>query len=133
LPLTDRRYSSSIVFLTGHEDLAKGDTGEDWAAAAHAETVVIYMGWKRLRGVLARLAAQGIPSSRPVALIASGTLAREQVVLGTLEDIEAKVKNVRMESPVIIIVGEVVKLLERRPPECLSGKRYHHLQEEQSL
>ncbi len=133
LPLTDRRYSSSVAFLTGHEDPEKTEGRTDWAIAAHADTVVIYMGLRRLQHILARLASHGIPETRPAAVIGRGTLDDEQIVIGTLSNIRAKVGVLRMDSPALIVVGDVVRLLEQRALAQLNGMYSGQAQEEQPL
>jgi uroporphyrinogen III methyltransferase/synthase len=61
-----------------------------------------------------------------VALIADGTTSRQQVLIGTLEDIAEQAEEADFKPPAIIVVGEVVNLrkkiawFESRP---LFGKR----------
>ena len=43
IPLTHRNVSSSVVFLTGHEDPAKDREQVDWEHVARIETIVIYL------------------------------------------------------------------------------------------
>jgi uroporphyrin-III C-methyltransferase len=45
----------------------------------------------------------------PVAIIQNGTKLTEKKVLGNISTIIKLVKNEKMESPAIIIIGEVVK------------------------
>jgi len=46
----------------------------------------------------------------PVAVIINGSLPNEQFITGTVEDIEAKINKTNIQGPVLIVVGEAVKL-----------------------
>lgn len=109
IPLTHREESSSIVFVSGHEDPAKGEEIVDWKNISHSDTIVVYMGVRKLGLIVDRLIRNGVPSSKPVAVIFGGTLSDEKVVIGKLQNIEEAVKNISDELPGLIIVGEVVK------------------------
>lgn len=52
IPLTHRDYSSSVVFVTGHESAGKYRPSVDWHKIANgAETIVIYMGIHNLETI----------------------------------------------------------------------------------
>ena len=48
--------------------------------------------------------------STPVAVITHGTSRRQRCVIGTLDDITAKVKSENLQPPSVVIVGDVVHL-----------------------
>ena len=48
LPLTDRHLAGNVAFVTAEEDPAHAPRGMNWKALAGIDTVVIYMGIKRL-------------------------------------------------------------------------------------
>ncbi|HEX8261139.1 MAG TPA: uroporphyrinogen-III C-methyltransferase, partial [Rubrobacteraceae bacterium] len=49
IPVTHRSLSTSVAFVTGHEDPTKGESDVDWEKLAHgAETLVLFMGVGRL-------------------------------------------------------------------------------------
>ena len=52
----------------------------------------------------------GAPPDRPAALIAQGTLPGQRVVQGTLASIAGQVRAAGVESPALLIVGEVAAL-----------------------
>jgi uroporphyrin-III C-methyltransferase/precorrin-2 dehydrogenase/sirohydrochlorin ferrochelatase len=112
IPLTHRTVSSSVVFLTGHEDPAKDREHVDWEHAARIDTLVIYMGVRKLTTIVRRLLRHGVPPGRPVAVVFDGTLPRQTVIAGTLEDIEARVRGHSCDVPGLIVVGEVVRFLD---------------------
>jgi uroporphyrin-III C-methyltransferase len=58
IPLTHRLHSSSIVFLTGHEDPAKPDSTVRWEDYSRlGATLCVYMGVKNLPTIASRPAA----------------------------------------------------------------------------
>ncbi|MGO9900931.1 MAG: uroporphyrinogen-III C-methyltransferase [Solirubrobacteraceae bacterium] len=109
IPLTHRDHAQSVCLVTGHA----GEDGRepDWRAlAADRTTVVFYMGLTRLERIVARLTEHGAPPERPAALIAQGTLPDQRVVLGTLASIVASARSQGIESPALLVVGEVAAL-----------------------
>lgn len=127
IPLTHRDYCSSYTVVTGHEDPARDEARLDWARLAQIPgTLVVLMGLKRLRQITERLLAHGRSPETPVALIRWGTTGRQQVLDGTLADIADQAARSQLAPPVVIVIGEVVKLrarlnwFEKRP---LFGQR----------
>ena len=128
IPATHRGLSTSVAFVTGHEDPTKGRSDVDWSRVADAaDTLVLYMGVGRLREISSRLVCAGRAPETPVAVIRWGTIPEQRTVTGTLEDISDKVEEANLKPPAITVVGEVVSLreagldwYERRP---LSGRR----------
>jgi uroporphyrinogen III methyltransferase / synthase len=107
IPLTDRRESSSVTFVTGREGEG-GSPGVNWRALAETRgTIVVYMGRSELAEVSRELMAAGLSAQTPAAVIENATLPRERVVAGTLGDIAAKADAARLEPPCITIIGAV--------------------------
>ena len=114
IPLTHRQFTSTLAFVTGHEDPNKEDSSIDWAALANGiGTLVFFMGVKNLPRIVDRLVANGRSPETPVALVRWGTTARQRTVTGTLADIVERVAAAGLKAPCIIVVGEVVQLRER--------------------
>jgi len=111
IPLTHRNFSSDITFVTAHEDPRKPASMIHWKALAKAGgTIVIYMGTKSLRDVAQVLIQGGKSKTTPVALIQWGTYSYQKVVIGTLSNIAAKLKKHKLTSPVMTVIGDVVRL-----------------------
>ncbi|MEM4391957.1 MAG: uroporphyrinogen-III C-methyltransferase [Candidatus Nitrosotenuis sp.] len=111
VPLTHRKYSSSVVFVTGHEDPQKTKTPVKWKLLAKsAETIVIMMGLSRIGTISEHLIAGGLDRSTPVAVIQNGTTQKHRMITGTLSNIERKIKQHKITPPSIIIIGNVVRL-----------------------
>ncbi len=113
IPVTHRNVSTSVAFVTGHEDPTKGHSDVDWKElAGGADTLVLYMGVGRLKEISAGLIAAGRDPETPVACVRWGTIAEQRTVTGTLEDIADRVAEAGLKPPAIIVVGEVVALRE---------------------
>ncbi|MFN2525318.1 MAG: siroheme synthase CysG [Actinomycetota bacterium] len=108
IPVTDRRCASSVAFVTGQ---SAGDR-TDWERLATAtDTVVVLMGLEGIDDIAARLIRAGRDPLTPAAVIENGTLEGQRVVTAELQAIASRANEI--ESPAIIVVGEVVKLRER--------------------
>ncbi|WP_416307985.1 siroheme synthase CysG [Neptunicella sp. SCSIO 80796] len=109
IPLTHRDHAQSVVFSTGH--LKDGSIDLDWPALARQrQTMVFYMGLTGLNVISEQLIQHGVSADMPVAVVQSATTEKQQVVVGTLSDIEQKVIRANIQPPALIIVGTVVNL-----------------------
>ncbi|MCM8799477.1 MAG: uroporphyrinogen-III C-methyltransferase, partial [Candidatus Omnitrophica bacterium] len=108
IPLTDRRFASSCVLVTGHEDPRKLESSIDWESLSKSGTIVFYMGLENLPRVIRRLVALGKSPYTPVAVIQEASLITQKMVKGTLRDIVKKVREKDLKPPAITIIGEVV-------------------------
>lgn len=122
IPVTHRDATSSFAVITGHERPGKEISSINWAQISTGiGTLVFLMGVENLEYITARLMAHGRSPQTPVALIRRGTMADQQVVSGTLEDIVDRVAQADLKPPAIIVVGETVTLrqelmwLEKKP------------------
>ncbi|MBI3283252.1 MAG: uroporphyrinogen-III C-methyltransferase [Burkholderiales bacterium] len=112
IPLTHRDYAQSCKFATGH--LKDGSLHLNWKSLAQPrQTVVIYMGLGALPEISRQLITHGQSAAMPVALVENGTTARQRVVIGTLSDIAELASAQSVQSPCLIIVGEVVTLHQK--------------------
>ena len=113
IPLTHRKFTSTLAFVTGHEDPLKEKSSIDWTALAKGiGTIVFLMGVKNLPHITSRLISHGMRPDTPVALVRWGTTPRQITVTGTLATIEDRVKAAGLKAPAIIVVGNVVTLRE---------------------
>lgn len=113
IPLTDRRLASHVTLVTGHECPEKG-TSVDWASLARLPgTLAIYMGLGRLEEITTTLIRHGRSARSPAACIEWAGTNRQRTVVGTLEDLPERVRSAGIHGPVIIFVGEVVRLREQ--------------------
>jgi len=111
IPVTHRGVASSVTIVTGHKASGGSDPNIAWdKIGAITGTLVILMGLGNLAHVVDQLIRSNKSPSTPVAVITRGTTGRQRCVVGTLEDIVAKVKSENLEPPSVAIVGEVVHL-----------------------
>ncbi|MDR0339266.1 MAG: uroporphyrinogen-III C-methyltransferase [Desulfovibrio sp.] len=111
IPLTHRAHSSSVVFVTGHEDPAKPDTAHNWPAlAASGSTLVFYMGMKNLPDISRKLIDAGLAPTTPAALVRWGTTSRHRSLVSTLAALPAQAVEHGFSAPSLIVVGSVVTL-----------------------
>lgn len=103
LPVTHRALATSVTIVTGHEDPTKSEKQVKWDYTA--DTLIILMGIGNIKENTNEIMKYRAPDT-PVCVIESGTLPKERVVFGTLEDISTKEIN----TPAILIIGEVVNL-----------------------
>jgi uroporphyrinogen III methyltransferase / synthase len=114
IPVTHRRVASSFAVVTGHEDDGKAGSAVHWDRLATAvDTLVILMGLHTLPAVVNELLTHGRSPETPVALIRWGTTEAQEVLTGRLADIIERARAAEFEAPVVIVVGEVVRLRER--------------------
>ena len=111
IPLTHRDAAASVAFITGQEKPGRKTSRIDWKSLSRGiDTLVFFMGVKKLPEIARNLTAQGKPAETPVALIRWGTTHRQVVVTGDLGNIVEKARMADIRPPAIIIVGEVVRL-----------------------
>ena len=110
IPITHRSCASSVAFVTGHE--ASNSSGQvKWSELTRSvDTLVILMGLHNLREIMHRLLESGCEPQRPVALIHAATRPSQKSVLGTVQTIADLADQAKLQSPTVIVVGEVVRL-----------------------
>ena len=111
IPLTHRKYASSVVFVTGHEDPIKKNESVKWKRLAKSvDTIVIMMGLSRINIICKQLEKGGMDKNMPVAVIQNGTTSKHKMITGNVSDIGKKVKDNKIKPPANIIIGKVVDL-----------------------
>lgn len=111
IPITHRDYASSFHVITGH--LKKEHKELNWRSIASLEgTLVFLMGISNLKNICRSLIKEGKDINTKVAIINWASTTRQRVVVGTLKNIYEKAMGEKIESPSLIVVGEVVSLRE---------------------
>ncbi len=111
IPVTDRRFASSVAVVTGH---CSTDEPVNWRAlATSVDTIVVLMGLTNLAHIVDELLEGGRSPSTPAAVIQDGTLPTQRVVDSDLAGLRHAVAAAGIGSPAILVVGEVVRLRER--------------------
>ena len=114
IPLTHRKFTSTVAFITGHEDPNKNNSNIDWPSLARGiGTLVFLMGVKNLPDIVDQLIKNGKSPETPVALVRWGTTSQQKTVSGILSNIVERVREANLKAPAIIVIGDVVRLRER--------------------
>jgi len=112
IPLTHRGHTTTVAFVTGHEDPTKGKSGLDWTALAKIGTLVFLMGVKTLPLIAENLIRCGKAPETPASLIRYGTTPDQETLTATLAGIAAKAEAQGFTPPSLLVVGTVVNLRE---------------------
>lgn len=108
IPITHRGIAQSFHVVTGMS--AKNLNVNFEALSKENGTLVFMMGLSRISLIVSELVKNGKDIDTPAAVVMRGTSSKQKKVIGTLRDIEEKVIDAGLESPCIIVVGDVVSL-----------------------
>jgi uroporphyrin-III C-methyltransferase len=108
IPLTHRRASSALVFITAHQ--ASESEAANWAKlAGSGATLVIYMPGQNYSGMSAKLKSAGLTGETPCAIISRATTPHQRTYRTTIADLR---RAPHLASPTLLVVGEVVRLAD---------------------
>lgn len=111
IPLTHRRFSSSVAIVTGTEAEDKEAPSVDLRKiAGSASTIVVFMGVSRLEKVVQDLLEGGLDPSTPAAIIERGTTKDQRVLVTSLDRLPAKAVERGFSNPSLVVVGDVASL-----------------------
>lgn len=108
IPLTDRRLSSAVVFVTAHRADDAGTVKWDKLAASGA-TLVIYMPGNNYSALAANLAKAGVAFDTPCAVVSRATTSQQQTYQTSVGDLADAPP---LSAPSLVLVGEVVRLAD---------------------
>src|SRR5919108_5459773 len=84
IPITHRKFSSSVAIVTGHESAGKEERIVKWDKLAGAvDTLIIMMGIGRLSQISIDLIDAGMNKNTDAAVIENGTTSKQKLVKGT--------------------------------------------------
>ncbi len=125
--LTNRNYSSQVVFVTARQAGGKIIENVDWKILANIPaTVVFYMGLNVIDEITQKLMAFGMAQDYPAAVISKATMPNQKTIRATVSDVACECAKQKIKSPAIIIFGkaaapdEALKWLQNKP---LFGKK----------
>lgn len=106
IALTDRNYSSQVVFVTGQEADEKQESNINWGLLAKfSGTIVFYMGVGNLGFIAEQLMKSGMAEETPTAVIADVSLPSQRIIKAPLQQIDKRCKEANIEPPAIMVVG----------------------------
>lgn len=118
IPLTHRKVSRSVTFVTGHNC---DDSAVEWGGLlASKSTLVFYMGKERAADIAHGLLKAGAKLSLPVAFISNGGRTDQQVITTTIKDMVDIAGAITVDGPTLLIVGEVVAI-GKELANCMSS------------
>lgn len=113
IALTHRQTASSVAYVTATESLEKDRSSHDWAKLATAtQTLVIFMGLRKLGPLMELLVEHGRPKETPAAVVQWASLPKQRCIVGTVGDIAERAREAGIGLPALTIVGDVVSLRE---------------------
>jgi uroporphyrin-III C-methyltransferase len=111
IPATLRQLNRAIILAAGH---GGEDDSYDWGPLARTgEPIVLYMVMHNLERISQALIGAGRHPDTPAAAISAATTGAERIVVSTLARIGAEARQQALESPAIVVVGDIVKMRER--------------------
>jgi uroporphyrin-III C-methyltransferase len=124
IPLTHRRASSALVFITAHR--ASESEAVEWNKfVGSGATLVVYMPGQNYADVARKLVEGGLSKSTPCAVISRATTRHERIHQTTIAALH---RTPKLAAPTLLVVGEVVRFANRNAVEHqfpLSGTRTH--------
>lgn len=112
IPATHRGVATAVTYMTGHaREGGEGELRECARAAADQKTtLVVYMGLATLPSLSADLINAGLSPDTPTVAVERGTTADCRTVHATLDDLPAAVAAAALQSPTLLVIGDVVAL-----------------------
>lgn len=113
IPVTHEDMACTVTLVGGQED-REASSSLDWAVLAGCQgTLVFIVGLSSLPTIVKELMENGRPLDTPAAVIERGSRSCPRVVSGTLADVRELARAAQIQPPVVIVVGEVVRLREK--------------------
>lgn len=108
IPLTHRRASSAVVFITAHQ--ARTSEAADWnKLAGSGATLVIYMPGHAYAEAAAKLKAAGLASDTACAIISRATASDQKIVRTSIGKLQL---SPTLAAPTLLVVGDVVRFAD---------------------
>ena len=115
IPTTHRDCASTVTFITGHD--ASNKPKVEWDKIRKAfNTLVIYMGITNIKDIVSQLLESNYLPDTLIAIIESGTTPKQKIRTATLDTISDLVDVEPVETPALIIIGDVVKYRDKLIP-----------------
>jgi uroporphyrin-III C-methyltransferase len=110
VPLTHRGVSRAFTVVSGHDPLSPSELS---ALAELDATLVILMGINNLPQITAGLVRSGLAPTTPAAVIERGYSEVQRTTVATVSTLAAECRRVGVQSPAVVVIGDVVRLLGR--------------------
>ncbi|MDO5038683.1 uroporphyrinogen-III C-methyltransferase [Clostridium sp.] len=108
IPITHRGIAQSFHIVTG---MSAKDLNVNYEALAKENgTLVFMMGLSNIDRITSELIKYGKDRNTKAAVVMRGTSSKQKKVIGNLENIGDKAREANLQSPCIIVIGDVVSL-----------------------
>jgi uroporphyrin-III C-methyltransferase len=112
LPLTHRQTASSVTLLTGSEAIS-GSFGGVPPGLTADHTLVFYMGFQHVAAIAADLLRHGLDPATYALCASRVTCPDQRLLAAPLDRIGDEVTAAAMETPALLVVGNVVAFWKR--------------------
>ena len=113
IPVTHRDCCSSLHIVTGHQRAGKALNIDFEALVRTGGTLVFLMGVSALPVICAGLLDAGMAPDTPAAVVERGTTPAQRRISAALGDLPARAEAAGLQSPAVIVVGQVCALAEQ--------------------
>lgn len=109
IPLTHRECAQSVRFVTASlQNPASQPNWHDLVLSSQNQTMVFYMGLKKLDLICSQLISHGLENSFPIAVIDNACTPMQRIEVGDVSNIAKQVEQAQFKGPAMIVVGKVV-------------------------
>ena len=123
VPLTHRDLAKGVSFISGCNKTFDNDyQWHELISLNH--TLVIYMGLNKVQDIADPLIASGMARGTPAMAVQDGSLATEKAVFAPLLHLARAIKQEQLQSPTLIVIGEVVALSPHWDEENIAQALY---------
>ena len=113
IPVTHREFCSGVHVITGHRKKGQALSVNFKALCELHGTLIFLMGIAALPDICQGLLKAGMAPETPAAVLERGTTASQKRVVGTVGTLAAMCSQQTVQTPAIIVVGDVCALSER--------------------
>ena len=112
IPVTHRDCCSSLHIVTGRQRAGKEPDIDFEALVRTRGTLVFLMGVSALKEICSGLLEGGMAPDTPAAVVERGTTPIQRRISATLSTLPAAAEQAKVESPAVIVVGQVCALAQ---------------------
>ncbi|KAJ3344410.1 hypothetical protein HDU83_005263 [Entophlyctis luteolus] len=112
IPATFKGVSDSVLVLTARGERGAWPDVPEFVAGTTMRTTVVFMPIARMKGLSDLMIEKGYPLEMPAAVIERGSCKDQRVLKATLSSIASVVASSDVQSPALLVVGDVCTVLE---------------------
>jgi uroporphyrin-III C-methyltransferase/precorrin-2 dehydrogenase/sirohydrochlorin ferrochelatase len=109
LPLTDRKFSRRVQFVTGHARDGGLPADIDWAGIVDpAASTAIYMPTHTLQAFVRRAVEQGLNPGTPALAISRATRPDQRTITAPISELHERLIRAALPGPVLVMLGRAL-------------------------